>query len=165
MASMLSLLDVLPRHEQIDIGGDKPIDVFGISGADIGEILRRYPNAFQEIADSGGQPIKMNPTLIGMLIAACQRNGDITTSFLGDEKIEARSRLLDASSQMKIFNAIGRCTFPDGIGPFLDGLVHLSETTLKVMELVVQTASKVPGTELPPTPRPSEPPATPTSGA
>src|SRR5215831_1921196 len=94
MASMLSLLDVLPRHEQIDIGGDKPIDVFGISGADIGEILRRYPNAFQEIADSGGQPIKMNPTLIGMLIAACQRNGDITTSFLGDEKIEARSRLL-----------------------------------------------------------------------
>jgi len=164
MASMLSLLDVLPRHEQVNIGDGK-VDIFGISGMDIGEILRRYPNAFQQIADSGGQPIKMEPGLLGALLAACQRNGDGTTSYLGNEKVEGRCRTLDASTQMKMLEAVGRCTFPDGIGPFLEGLVSLSEATLRVMELVVQVASKVPDTASPPTPKPLEPLATEASGS
>jgi hypothetical protein len=163
MGAMLSLLDVLPRHEQVDIGDGK-IDVFGISGEDLGEIVRRFPNAFQDIADSGAQPIKMNPPLMGALIAAAQRNPERTASFLGNEMIEGRSRMLDAATQMKLFEVIGRCTFPDGIGPFLDGLVSLCEATVQTMEVVVQVASKAPGMNLPPAPRPSEPPATPASG-
>ena len=163
MATMLSLLDVLPRHEQI-IVGDGKIDVFGISGGDIGEILRRFPNAFQEIADSGSQPIKMNPGLMGALISACQRTRDGMSSFLGDEKMEAKCRFLDAQTQMEIFWAIGRCTFPDGVGPFLEDLLSLSESTVKVMELVVQVASRGQDTTSPPKPRPSEQPDIQASG-
>jgi hypothetical protein len=164
MASMLSLLDVLPRHERIDIGSGQ-IDVFGISGEDLGEILRRFPNAFQEIADSGGQPIKMNPELMAALMAASLRNGDITKSCLGDPVVEGRCRTLDASSQSKWLKLIGPMTFQDGVGPFLDDLVTMSETVLQVMELVVAAASKVPATTSPPTPKPSEPPTPPASGS
>jgi hypothetical protein len=149
MTPILSLIDTPPRHEQAVVGDGK-IDVFGISGGDIGEILKRFPNAFQEIADSGSQPIKMNPGLMGALIAACQRTPDGMSSFLGDEKMEAHCRCLDAQTQMQIFWAIGRCTFPDGVGPFLDGLVSLSESTLKVMELIVQIASRSQETPSPP---------------
>jgi hypothetical protein len=171
MASMLSLLDVLPRHEQLVMGVDpetnqpKATKLFGISGEDIGEILRRYPDAFQQIADSGGQPIKMHPGLLGALLAGGQRNADNTKSFLGDELMEGRCRTLDAATQMRALDIVGRCTFPDGIGPFLEGLVSLSEATLRVMEQVVQVASRVPVTASPPTPRRSEPQPAPASGS
>ena len=149
MASMLSLLDVLPRHERVDIGGAQ-IDVFGISGGDWGEILRRYPDAFQQIANAGSQPIKMEIGLMGALLAASQHNAENTQSLLGNEHAEARARMLGARDQMKVMQAMGRCTFPDGVGPFLEDLVSMSESTLAATELVVQVSSRGQDTPSPP---------------
>jgi len=161
---MLSLLDVLPRHERVDIGGGQKIDVYGISGGDIGKILERYPNAFQQIADSGSQPTRMDAGLLGALLAASQRNGE-DESMLNNEKAEKRGRALAVSDQIKIMQALGRCTFPDGIGPFLEDLVSMSSETFKATEVIVRVVSKDQPTESPPTPKPSEPPDTPPSGS
>jgi hypothetical protein len=161
---MLSLNDVLPRHERVDIGTGK-IDIFGISGEDIGEILRRYPNAFQQMADSGSQSIKMDPGLMGALLAASQRNPEGTKSFLGDEKTESLSRALGAADQNQVMKVIGRCTFPDGVGPFLEDLQSMSESTLEAMEVVVRVSSRGQATASPPKPKPSDAPSTQPSGS
>jgi hypothetical protein len=163
MASMLSLLDVLPRHERVDIGSDSPVDVFGISGGDIGKILERYPNAFQQIANSATQVTMMDAGLLGCLLAASSRNGS-GESLLGNDEAEKIGRNLAAADQMKLLQAVGRCSFPDGIGPFLESLVLMSSLAEEAMEVVVQVASKDQATKSPPGRRPSAPPVTPTSG-
>ena len=191
MASMLSLVDVLPKHERVDIGtcstcagaggsgdngkkeckacggsGKLEIDVFGISGEDIGRILGRYPNAFTQMVASANTPTALEPGLMGAIVAASQREGeDPDTSLLGNEKIEKRGRGLGVGAQMKILKAMGRCTFPDGIGPFLEDLVLTSTSAKEAMEVIVRVASKEQATTSPKTPKPSEPPATPPSGS
>ena len=191
MASMLSLVDVLPKHERVDIGtcsacagaggsgsngkkdckacggsGKLEIDVFGISGEDIGRILGRYPNAFTQMVASANTPTALEPGLMGAIVAASQREAeDPDTSLLGNEKIEKRGRGLGVGAQMKILKAMGRCTFPDGIGPFLEDLVLTSASAKEAMEVIVRVASKEQATTSPRTPKPSEQPATPASGS
>jgi hypothetical protein len=167
MASMLSLLDVLPRHERVDIGNGE-IDVFGISGEDIAKLLERYPNALQQMANSGGKPGGIEPGLLGALVAACQRGGDAASSLLGNEIVEGRARTLGIGAQMKVLQAIGRCTFPDGVGPFLEALVSMSLTAKEATRVIIQVAqvaSKDRATTSPQPPKPSEPPATQASGS
>ena len=164
MGSMLSLLDVLPRHERVDIGGGQMIDVFGISGGDIGRILERYPDAFQQMYGSNSQPQRMDQGLLGALLAASQRNGE-SESLLGNEVAERRGCSLAMSDQMKMMQALGRCTFPEGVGPFLESLASMSSAATEAIELVVQAASRVPPMASPPMQKPSEPPGTPASGS
>jgi hypothetical protein len=188
---MLSLVDVLPKHERVDIGtcdecngtggtgdngqqikcevcqgsGRKRVDVFGISGEDIGRILVRYPTAFTQMVASAGKPVALEPGLMGAMLAASQRKpDDPDTSLLGDEKIEKRGRSFGVGAQMKILKAMGRCTFPDGIGPFLEDLVLTSSSAKEAMEVIVRIASKERSMTSPPPPKPSEPPATQASG-
>jgi hypothetical protein len=163
VATRLSLLDVLPRHERVDIGSDKPIDVFGISSEDIAKILERYPDAFQQMYDAQRQPMNMHPGLLGAMVAASQRN-DNDESLLGDEKAEKLSRSLGASDQVKLYQALGRCTFPDGIGPFLESLASMSLSMVEAVQVIVQVASKVPDTALPQKPKNSELQDIPASG-
>jgi len=160
---MLSLLDVLPRHERVDIGGGQMVDVFGVSGEDVGKILSRYPDAFEQMVNSGGRPTGMDPGLLGAMLSACQRNGS-EESLLGNETVEKRCRSLAIGAQMKMLQALGRCTFPDGVGPFLEGLMSISSVAREATEVIVRVASKGQAMESPPTPKPSEPPVTPPSG-
>jgi|SRR6516164_6137735 hypothetical protein len=163
MASKLSLADVLPRFERVGIGGDQFIEVYGISGEDIGMILNRWPDAFQQLAKAGGKPGGMAPGLLGAVIAATQRNGK-DESLLGDEKVEKRARALSVGAQLKVLQAMGRCTFPDGIGPFLEGLQSMSSAAKEAMAVVVRVVSKDQAMASPPTPKPSAVPETLPSG-
>lgn len=164
MASMLSLLDVLPRSERVGIGGGQEIDVFGISGEDIGKILTRYPNAFQQMINSGGKPASLDPNLGAALLAATQRDKK-GESLVGNEDVERRARTLSVGAQMKMMQAMGRCTFPDGVGPFLEGLMSVSSAANEAMRVVVRVASKDQVTELRKTLKPSEQLATQASGS
>jgi len=155
MASKLSLLDVLPRHERVDIGGDQKLDVFGISGEDIGRILDRWPDAFTQMAMSNSQPTQMDGGLLGALLAAGQRVSD-GVSLLGNDEAESRARSLGVGDQMNILQAVGRCTFPEGVGPFLEALVLNSTLTEEAVQISVQVASKAQRTASPPTQKPSE---------
>lgn len=162
MASMLSLLDVLPRHERVGIGGDDFVDVFGICGEDIGKILERFPDAFQQMAVAA--PTKMNPGLLGALLAASQRNGE-EESLLGNEKAEQRGRTLPIGAQVKMLQALGRCTFPDGIGPFLESYMSISSAATEAIEILVQVGSREQDMASRRTRKPSEQPDTPASGS
>lgn len=159
MAAMLSLLDVLPRHERVDIGGGQEIDLFGVSAEDVGRILERYPNAFAELAESKGNFAGMNPGLLGAVLAAAQRDKD-WNSLLGNHQVEMMSRSLGVGVQMKMMQVVGRCTFPDGVGPFLEGLASISLGAKEALRIVVQVASKAQPTTSPQRPRPSEQPDT-----
>lgn len=163
MAAKLSLLDVLPRHERVDIGSGE-IDVWGVCGEDLGKILARYPDAFAILLDSGATPQNMNPGLMGAFMAASQRNGS-EESLLGNEIVERRCRSLGIGVQTKMLLAIGRSTFPDGIGPFLEDHLLLSSSAKQAMEVVVQVASREQATASPPTPKPSEQSETQASGS
>jgi hypothetical protein len=188
---MLSLVDVLPKHERVDIGtcdacngtggkgdnghkeckacggsGKLAIDVFGISGEDVGKILGRYPNAFSQMVAVGNKPTALEPGLMGAIVAASQREpDDPDSSLLGNEKIEKRARGLAVGAQMKILQAMGRCTFPDGIGPFLEALLSTSTSAREAMDLVAKAALKERAMTSPPPPKPSEQPATQASGS
>lgn len=164
MANMLSLLDVLPRHERVDLGGGQAIDVYGISSEDIAKILERFPTAFGQMANLASKPTAIEPGLVGALVAATQRT-EKYESLLGNEEVECRARALSAGALMKVMHALGRCTFPDGVGPFLEGLASMSSAATEVMEVVVQVGSKVSAMESRQTQRPSAVPSTPPSGS
>jgi hypothetical protein len=164
MASMLSLLDVLPRHERVDIGGEYPIDIFGVSGEDLGKILERFPDTFQQLTNSDSHPTRMHPGLMCAFIAACQRNGD-GESLLGNDEIEARARYLGVGVQAKLIEAMARCTFPDGLGPFLRSYMSLSSAASEAIEVVVEVASGEHSTASRKMRRPSAQPDTPPSGS
>jgi hypothetical protein len=163
MASMLSLVDCLPHHESVDIGGNKNIDIFGISGEDLGAILGRYPDAFQQMAKAGTKVTDVNQGLLGAMMAAGQRDDD-GNSLLGNDKVEKLARGYPIGTQLKIMQVVGRLTFPDGVGPFLEGLVSVSAAAKEAMEVVVRVASKEQGTASPQMRRPSVAPATRASG-
>ena len=156
MRSRLSLLDVLPAHERVDIGSGT-IDVYGISGYDLGRIMERYPDAFEILVAFAKHPVQgMDAGLTGAFLAASQRTED-EESFLGNETVERRARTLGLHPQFKMLLAMGRCTFPDGIGPFLRDYESISSATSEAITIVVQAASKDQATESQPTPRNSEP--------
>jgi len=164
MGARLSLLDVLPRHERVDIGGGQQIDVFGISGEDLGKILERYPDVFQEIMSHSDQPTRMTPGLMAALLAASQRD-EHDESLLGNEVVEQRCRTLAVGAQVKMFLAMGRCTFPDGVGPFLESYMLMSSAAMEAVEVVVQVASREPAMASPPMRKRSEVPDTQASGS
>jgi hypothetical protein len=164
MGNMLSLLDVLPRHELVHIGNGQEIAVFGISAGDLGKILQRFPDVFQQIAQAAGQPQLMDPALMGALLAASQRNGK-AESLLGNAEAEQLAISHCVADQVTMLKAVGRCTFPEGIDPFLQSLVSMSAGTVEAMEVVVRAASEAHGTASPKTPKRSAAPATPPSGS
>lgn len=165
MSTMLSLLDALPRHERVGIGGDQSIDVFGISGEDIGAIIERFPDVFEQLMNLSHKPLKMSPGLMGALIAASQRNPHGEDSLLGNELVEKRARTMAVGAQVKLLLAMGRCTFPDGVGPFLEDYASMSSGAVKAIEIVVEVASKEQGTASPLMPKRSAPPQAPPSGS
>src|ERR1700759_5574178 len=107
MGSKLSLLDVQLRSEQVDVSSDQTIEVYGICAEDIGKLLARFPNAFQQMVQATTNPAEMNPHFLCALIAASQRNGS-DTSMLGNEACEMAGRQHGLGTQLKIVRAIGR---------------------------------------------------------
>jgi hypothetical protein len=163
---MLSLLDVMPRHEQVDIGAGQPIDVVGISGEDLFRILARYPTAFADLISLASNPATgggaVDGGVLGALLAASQRSAD-GHSLLGNAELELRCRTLAIGAQLKLMLAVGRCTFPDGLNPFLREL-QLITSAAETTRIVVQTGSKGPASSLRPGARNSGQPVTPASG-
>ena len=160
MGAMLSLADVCPRYERVSLG-DGEIEVYGLSAEDLGKLLIRFPNAFEELYTRN--LLGMNPEMVGAVMAASQRNGK--GSYLGDESVEMRSRYLSIGDQMRVMKALARCTFPDCVGPFLEDLAQMSSSTGAAIDVIVKVGSKEHGTTSPPMPKPSAPPEVQPSGS
>ena len=138
MAKLLGLLDVHPLTERVDVGGGHSVEV---TGADLSSV--------------GTNPTAVSPDVLGELIAGCTPPYDIDNG-----EVVARAKKLPIGTQMKILQAMGRTTFPDGFGPFLEGLRSTSGEVQKAVNLVIREQAL---TSPPPRP-PSAPPATPPSG-
>jgi hypothetical protein len=65
---------------------------------------------------------------------------------------------------LKVVQVIGRCTFPDGLGPFLEGLASITSGANEALRVIVQVASRGSTTTSPPGARPSGQPQTQASG-
>ena len=125
----LSLLDIAPASEQVEIG-EASVTVYGVTVTQIIKLMERFP-ALQNWATSGEmdakQLIDIAPGAIAAIIAAgCKVEG---------EEGEAKAISLSIETQMDIVEAIGRLTFKNGFGPFAQRLVRLATAGNEVVSL------------------------------
>lgn len=150
----LSLLDLKPRTELVVISEDQSLRVRGISSEDIQALFERFP-PIQGL--SVGRGIKLEhlkeigPKAVAALCAAA-------VGEMGNEKAEAIAADLPIETQLDILEAMWRCTFSKGFGPFAKRLAFA------VGALSVEVG-KAPATNLPKASKPSEEQPTPPSGS
>lgn len=110
----LSLLDIAPRHELVEINEEQSLRVRGLSADMIKNLLTRFP-ALQGlvigVGIEGKEIMKLGPEIVGALCAAA-------SGELGNEAAEKMAADLPVETQLDILEAIGRCTFSKGFGPF-----------------------------------------------
>lgn len=150
---MVGLLDIRPSSEKVKIDDDQNVDVVGLSSGEIADLLIRFPDLFKLMSGAGiGADAlrKVAPEAIAAIIASC-------TGDHGNTKAEIAAKKLPLGAQFNILKAMGRRTFPDGFGPFVQALNDLSGD-------VQALATKAPATTSPKPPLPSEQQEIPPSG-
>jgi hypothetical protein len=154
MAARLGLLDVLQRVEKVKVSDEQSVDVIGLSSKAIGVLIERFPDLISIMTGSGGDIAKLRksaPEAIAALIAAA-------TGDPGNVDAEAVAERLPVGVQMNILKAMGRVTFPDGFGPFVESLQELSGG-------ITEAVTKASGTKSPMPPQNLEPQETPPSSS
>lgn len=145
----LSLADIGPATEAVTIG-ENTITLRGISTEDVLELFQRFPE-LQKIVGGGGfkvdDLISLAPRALGAIIAAAHDE-------LGNDAAEETAAKFSLETQLDIIEAIGRLTFKNGFGPFVERLTVLSDAAVSLSN------GKVPGTPLPQASKPSLPPDT-----
>jgi len=111
----LGLLDIAPVSEQVDVGNDQKLEVKGISSEDILKLIQRFPDMQKFISMGGIKPADIMNTIPGtvggIIAAAC--------GHAGEENYESAANKLSVEAQLDLLEAIGRCTFRNGFGPFV----------------------------------------------
>lgn len=149
----LSLLDIAPRSELVAINEEQSLRVRGLSADTIRELLTRFPLLQGVIMGAGIDPrliVAMGPDIVGALCAAA-------SGELGNEEAEKVADVLSIETQLDIIEAIGRCTFSKGFGPFADRVAVIAT------QLSVQVG-KAPDMNLQKESKPLEEPPIPPSG-
>ena len=113
---MVSLLDIVPSVETVDVGGEK-IAVHGVSATGLAYLIRRFPELL-----SGGIGVEMLMSVGGEAVAAVIACG---CGYLGNEDAEAKAASFSLDVQADLLAAILRLTMPQGVGPFVEKLSAL----------------------------------------
>jgi len=149
----LSLLDIDLRHEMVQINEKQSLRVRGISIEDIKVLFTRFP-ALMGLAVGRGLDTKavmdLGPEIVMALCAA-------GVGELGNKQAEDMAGQLSVETQLDILEAMGRCTFSKGFGPFAQRLAGVA----KALSVEV---GKAPDTNLPKPSKLSAVPPTPPSG-
>ena len=114
------MLDIAPLNEQVEIGNDKEgtaqfIEVRGISSRDILTLIQNFPDMQKFVSIGGINPqdiLSLAPGAVGGIIAA-------GTGHVGELEHEQAADRLSIEAQLDLLEAIGRCTFRNGFGPFV----------------------------------------------
>lgn len=118
----LSLTDIGPLFENVTIAEGKALKVFGVSVKGVFLVFQRFPEIAQWF--NGGKvdlPSLMTqaPEAVAAVIAAgCGQ--------AGVEEAESVAGQLPVEAQLDVLEAIGRLTFKNGFGPFVQRIVALS---------------------------------------
>lgn len=149
----LSLLDIAPRSEMVEINDEQSLRVRGLSAEMIKNLLVRFP-ALQGLAIGAGidgrHIIALGPDIVGALCAAA-------TGELGNEQAEAQAKALPVETQLDVLEALGRCTFSKGFGPF-------AQRVAAIAGALSAQVGRAPDMSLPKQSNPSEEQPTPPSG-
>ncbi len=145
----LSLLDLGKLQETVMLG-DQEITVTGINMKDIFALLQRFPTLMQVFQGSMVEAMKSAPDAIAAVITAA-------TDEVNNLEAEAVAAALPIETQLDILEAVGRLTFRNGFGPFVNRLVEMANA---VSGAVLGGSGRATATNLPPPSKPSSPPAT-----
>lgn len=152
MVEAISLMDLKRRSETIELSIG-PFIVYGLTADDMMGLLTRFPS-LQGLSIGRGIGVaaiqQFGPTVMGAIIAA-------GAGHSGNEDAEAGARNLPISEQVEILEAIGRCTFTKGFGPFRRKIQAF-------LEAVFAGDSRVQPTSSPKPSQPSTDTVTPPSG-
>jgi hypothetical protein len=119
---MVGLLDIAPPCEAVEIGGNE-IEVTGLSGIAIAQLLARYPDIAKLIED-GALPVERAIEMGGDIVSAIIAAG---CGYPGDKKAEELAAKYSLHYQVEFLEAIKRATFPNGLGPFVAKFQKLAE--------------------------------------
>jgi hypothetical protein len=120
----LSLLDIGPVTENIEVGPDKFLAVTGISARGVLTLFLRFPSVqgwFAGESVNGAVLVGLAPEALAAIIAAGTGNP-------GDDKAEEIASNLPVELQLDIVEVIGRLTFKKGFGPFVERVVSLANS-------------------------------------
>lgn len=145
----LSLQDIGQQRELVKVG-DKKLAVYGVSAEGIFALFQRFPELQNWVVTGkvtlSDMMTKAPATIAAIIAAGC--------GFPGDAPSEKKAGGLSIEVQMDIIEAIGRLTFKNGFGPFVDRIVALADQARSV------NYGKVQDTILPQTSKPSPPSGT-----
>ena len=148
---MTSLLDIGPLTEEVSVNG-KNVSVYGVTPEGFFYLLEKFP-MLRELFGGESKNIDMEtvrkvaPESIAYALAVATTNRSYFTHAQWLEVVEATANVamnLSAHYQMALFQASLRLTFPEGIGPFIQGLEALTKSINRVSGVTVSdtTSSK-----------------------
>lgn len=149
---MTSLLDIGPLTEEVTVNG-KQVTVHGVTPEGFFYMLEKFP-LLKQLFGGGAKGITMDmmaevaPASVAHAIAvATTSREDFKTTKAWRETIEKAAVVavkLSAHHQMALFQVALRLTFPDGIGPFMQGVEALANSINRVSGTTVAatTSSK-----------------------
>ena len=117
---MTDLLDILPGGKLVPIGKGE-VEVVGISLADIGALLRRFPDLISQF-QPGVSPVALIesvPAAIPVLLAS-------GLGELGNDKIEKKLARMSASDQLTLLDAVIEQTIGGDLVPFVEKIVRIA---------------------------------------
>jgi hypothetical protein len=137
---MASLLDIGPLTEDVEIHGVK-LTVQGLSAGHLFQLFNDFPDMRKLLDNKNGDPkeifLSLAPELIAKIIA-------MVTGSPHDKQAEMQAMALGAGDQLAIMLAMQRLSFPNGIGPFVDGVTKLMTSTSEMSVALPKTGSPNP---------------------
>jgi hypothetical protein len=122
---MASLLDIGPLTEDVEIRGVK-LTVHGLSAGHLFQLFNDFPDIGKLVTSKEGDAKEifrsLMPEMIGKIIA-------MVTGNPHDQQAELQAMSLVAGEQLEILQAMQRLSFPNGIGPFVEGITKLMTST------------------------------------
>lgn len=121
---MVSLVDIGNIRHTVMVRGQE-LDVGGVSAQGVMILLDRFPELRKIMSgkgddSSGAKIVEMMPEALGAIIAA-------GCGAPGDKDQEAIARNLTIAEQVELVDEIFKLTFPQGLRPFVERLVKLTD--------------------------------------
>lgn len=146
---MTSLLDIGPLTEEVPVGS-KTVTVRGVTPEGFFYLLEKFP-ALRTMFGGGVRNVDMGmlqsvaPTCVAhaLAVATTDRSAYPTLeAWRADiERAAAIAVNLSAHHQMALFQSALRLTFPEGLGPFMQGVTTLADSINKVSGAQVSGAA------------------------
>lgn len=126
----VSLLDIAPAFEIVQVSEKENLKVVGVSAKGVVALFTRFPEVQKWFAVAG-QNIKV-AQLVNELPGAIEAIIAAGCGLPGNTAAEEVAGALPVEVQLDVLEAIGRLTFKNGFGPFVQRMLALSNAARSV---------------------------------